>query len=433
MSLNPGRIVGIAVGAVVILGVGVYGPAMLLGPLPAVAVQIDDAAVAASGDAATTPISLPETGSSALALVADDASAQTLALAGDPAAVPIGGAAKLVTVLATLDALPLPLPADGDGPGIKIGPDDYNDYLRYAAEGSRVLQVSPGETWSERDVIRAVLLASSNNHADTLVRWAFGGAESYVEAANAWLADNGFTATRVDDATGLSGDNVGTAEELTRLAALVLANPELAEMYGEATDSGTATPAVPSTPGAAGRNVPDVVAHPVGSGVRALARSFTDQAGVTFIYTSMVPAGEGEPPRRVVGAMLLMPDYETLDPAVVATLDSAAVAAQPVTVITAGTRYGSVESAWGDSAELLASVDRADASWGSARGEASVTVESFTTAPAGRDVGRVSVPSAAGDLGSPLQLSDDIRDPGPLWRLMNPIPLVGAFFAAQQG
>lgn len=428
MSLNPGRIVGIAIGAVAILGIGVYGPAMLLGPLPAVAVQVDDDAVAASGQTVTTPISLPETGSSALALVTDDASAQTLALAGDPAAVPIGGAAKLVTVLATLDSLPLPLTADGDGPDITIGPQDYTDYLRHAADGSRTLQVSPGETWSERDVIRAVLLASSNNHADTLVRWAFGGVERYVDAANAWLADNGFTATRVDDATGLSGDNVGTAEELTRLAALVLANPELAEMYGEAVESDAAATAPPSAPGSpAPRNVPDVVDHPTDSGVRSIARSFTDQAGLTFVYTSMVPAGEGEEPRRVIGAMLLMPDYETLDPAVVATLESAALAAQPVPVIVAGTRYGSVESAWGDRAELVASVDRADASWGAERGEASVTVTSFTTAPAGRDVGRVSV----GDLASPLTLSDDIRDPGPIWRLTNPIPLVGAFFAGQ--
>ena len=33
---SPGRIIGIVVGAVAILGIGVYGPAMLLGPLPEV-------------------------------------------------------------------------------------------------------------------------------------------------------------------------------------------------------------------------------------------------------------------------------------------------------------------------------------------------------------------------------------------------------------
>ena len=107
MSLSPRRIVGIAVGAIAILGIGVYGPAMLLGPLPDVRVQVDEAAVAASGATTATPIALPEAGASALARIADDGSVETLALGGDPAAVPIGGAAKLVAVLATLDALPL--------------------------------------------------------------------------------------------------------------------------------------------------------------------------------------------------------------------------------------------------------------------------------------------------------------------------------------
>ncbi len=97
--------------------------------------------------------------------------------------------------------------------------------------------------------MRAVLLASSNNHADTLVRWAFGGVEPYVEAANAWLAEQGFTATRVADATGLSGDNVGTAEELARLAA-------------HASSPTPSSRRCSTTPGAApvgARNVPDLV------------------------------------------------------------------------------------------------------------------------------------------------------------------------------
>ena len=53
-----------------------------------------------------------------------------------------------------------------------------------------------------------------------------------AERTAALLAEQGFAATRVDDATGLSGDNVGTAEELTRLAALVLADPQLAGHHG---------------------------------------------------------------------------------------------------------------------------------------------------------------------------------------------------------
>ncbi|MFC9558156.1 hypothetical protein [Agromyces sp. NPDC056965] len=420
MSLTPGRIVGIAVGAIAILGIGVYGPAMLLGPLPTVNVTVA-ADVGSAPDESASAVTLPTEGASAMAVLGDDGTATTLGVAGDTEAVPIGGAVKLVTVLATLDSLPLP--PDGGGPEITISAADYTDYLRYVAEDTRTLDVLPGQKWTERDVVRAVLLASSNNHADTLARWAFGGVDPYVEAANAWLAENGFTATHVADATGLSGDNVGTAEELTRLAALVLADPRLAELFG-----------VGDAPSVAGeRTIPDVVARPGDAGVRALARSYTDQAGVSFVYTTTVPGLQGEPPHRLVGATTLMPDYETLDAGVSTAVTSAAASAVPVEVITAGTPYASVEAAWGDRAELIASVSRTDASWGGAGAEASVTVEPFTTAASGSDVGRVSFTTAAGEVASPLELTGAISDPGPIWRLMHPAALIGAFVADQQG
>ena len=281
----------------------------------------------------------------------------------------------------------------------------------------------PGEKWNERDVVRAVLLASSNNHADTLVRWAFGGVDPYVEAANTWLADNGFTATHVSDATGLSGDNVGTPEELTRLAALVLADPRLAEAFA----------IVDAPPVAGERDIPDNVARSDDTGVRALARSYTDQAGVTFVYTTTVPGLDDEPPHRLVGATTLMPDYETLDAAVSTAVTSSAQSAVPIEVITAGTTYASVEAAWGDRADLIASVSRTDASWGSSVAEASVTVEPFTTASAGSEVGRISFTTGSGDVASPLEMTSGIRDPGPIWRLTNPAAVIGAFIADQEG
>ena len=60
-------------------------------------------------------------------------------------------------------------------------------------------------------------------------------------------------------------------------------------------------------------------------------------------------------------------------------------------------------------------------------------MDEFSIAPEGREVGRVSVPTAAGEIASPLQLAGDIRDPGPVWRLTNPATLIAAFFAGQGG
>ena len=158
--------------------------------------------------------------------------------------------------------------------------------------------------------MRAVLLASSNNHADTLARWAFGGVDAYVEAANAWLAEQGFTATRVADATGLSGDNVGTADELARLAALVLADPELAAMLDDpgAGPARRAQRARPRRP------------RPATTDVRAITRSYTDQAGLCFVFTADGAGAEASRAARTASSARcsLMPDYETLDAGVAA-------------------------------------------------------------------------------------------------------------------
>ena len=411
MSPSPGRVVGIAVGTLAILAVGVYGPAMLLGPLPAVDVRVDEASAAAP--AAPASVALPADGASAVALIDDGGEAELVAAAADDAAAPIGGAAKLVTALVTVDSLPL---ADGTGgPDIPIGAEDYSTYLRYEREGSRVLQVSPGELWSERDVLRAVVLASSNNHADTLATWAYGSLDNYVREANGWLEEHGFADLRVADATGLSGENVGTATELARLAAMVLADPALGPMF-----TGDEGPLAADE-----RRIPDVIAHLDGDGIRAMSRSYTDEAALSFVFTSEITVADEA--RRMVGAMTGVDDYETLDPAVLAAVESMQAASAPVEIIAAGTSYGEVESAWGDRAQLIAAAGRTDAAFGAAPDAATVDVDPFTTAAAGRQVGTVTVRLGERDISSALELDGAIRDPGPIWRLTHPGELIGAF------
>jgi serine-type D-Ala-D-Ala carboxypeptidase (penicillin-binding protein 5/6) len=411
MSPSPGRVVGITVGALAILGIGVYGPAMLLGPLPDVQVRVDTAQAAAP---ATVSVALPAEDASAVAFLDEDGEAVAVASSADDEAAPIGGAAKLVTVLVVLDSLPLT--ADDDGPAIRIGPEDYTDYLRYSGEGSRTVQVSPGDSWSERDVVEAVLLGSSNNHADTLARWAFGSVDAYVTTANGWLEEHGFADTRVVDTTGLSGGNVGTATELTRLAALALADPALGALLEG--DSGSPTPT-------GDRRIPDAIAHLGDEGIRAISRSFTDQAAISFVWTAELRSGDER--RTMVGAMTGVDDYETLDPAVVAAVEEMQSASEPIEVIAEGASYGEVTSAWGDRARLIATAGRSDAAFGAVAEDASIDVEPFTTASAGRQVGTVTVVIGEREVSSALELDRAITDPGPIWRLTHPGELIGAF------
>ncbi|MGX5694724.1 hypothetical protein ACWKWP_00865 [Agromyces soli] len=464
MSFSPGRAIGIVVGSVAILGIGVYGPAMLLGPLPdAEIVPVTAMDAPAAGAAA---LALPVDGASAAVLLSDgrgdeaaeadadasgdantdadgsapandDAAADpesVIATAGATEALPIGAAAKLVTVLVTLDALPVK--AGEAGAALTIGPEDYTEYLRLDAEGSRTLPVLPGEHWSERDVVRAVLLASSNNHADTLARWAFGSIDAYTDRANIWLEEQGFASLRVDDASGLSGDSVGTAEEVARLAALALANPVIAAAYDEAEAAeaagGPATGGSAGTTPPAGRDIPDVVDHAADDGARALVRGYTDQAGLVFVYRTQQQIEGADAPVEVVVAMVRMPDYETLDPAVAAFASSLAGAATPIEVISKGESYGTARTAWGDEADLVAAASRTAAQWGAAPGAPELDVAPFTTGSSGSSVGKVRVPVAGESLAAELELSNDLRDPGPLWRLTNPATLIAAFVDGQR-
>ncbi|QTX04521.1 serine hydrolase [Agromyces archimandritae] len=413
MSPTPQRIIGVSLGAALILALGVYGPATLLGPLPAAAVTAEPPAVEAGE---TARFALPEDGQSAVALVPDETGEPVvLAGAGDDEALPMGGAAKLVTVLVTQASQPLT--AGDDGADIRIGAEDYRGYLNYDKEGSRVLPVSPGETWTQRDVVQAVLLASSNNHADTLVRWAFGNPAAYVEAANAWLDEHGFEHTRVDDATGLSGDNVGTATELARLTAMIMAVPALADMIDHAGERA----------GLGERTIPDVIAH-MPDRVRALSRSYTDQAGLVFAFTDL--ADTGEDAVRIVGVLLRMPDYETLDPAVERILADVESAASPRRLVEAGTSYAKVTTPWGQRSELVASVGQETAAFGGGAQAPDIRIDDFATGRAGDRLGRITIDYEGGTATSPLELSDDLRDPGVFWRLGHPIIMVNALFGS---
>ena len=110
---RPGRFIGITVGALAILLIGVYGPATLLGPLPAATATRVTPAI---DDASPFPPVLPTQGGSAVVALdtaapgatIPDASAiagtAPIAVGGSADALPMASAAKIVTALVVLDA-----------------------------------------------------------------------------------------------------------------------------------------------------------------------------------------------------------------------------------------------------------------------------------------------------------------------------------------
>jgi len=420
-SFRPGRFVGILVGTVVILGVGVYGPATLLGPLPSVAgTQVAPAAASAAG----TPPVLSANGASAVAMLTAttrDASGtsssgsgvpEPIAAAGKTEPLPMASIAKVVTALVVLDAKPMA--ADETGPSVTLTAADFLSYLDYDKAGARAVAVFADEQWTERELLQAMLLGSSNNHADSVARWAFGSVDAYVVAANAWLADNGLTDTSVVDATGLHDASAGTASDLAHLAGLAATNPIVSAMLAN-----------PASALANRRGVENTTSFLPEENITGVSRSYTDAAGVCFLFTAEVTDGASS--FTFSGAFLGEPSYDALTADLTALMQSARDGIGLLPVLAAGDAYATFDSAWGDEASAVVGVSRTRFAWQAATPEAAtVSLKDFATARTGANVGQVQLTVDGEELSAALKLDQNISDPGPGWRLLHPIVMITA-------
>jgi D-alanyl-D-alanine carboxypeptidase (penicillin-binding protein 5/6) len=420
---RPGRLIGILVGTLVILAIGIYGPATLLGPLPAAEVALATPDTPAD---ASTP-ALPAAGTSGILALAppgsvDGTDPEASALAVDPIAIgggtealPMASAAKIITALVVLDAKPL---AIGEpGPAYSLVTADYQDYLDYTADDARTVIVFPGESWTQRELLQAMILGSSNNHADTLARWAFGSVEAYVTAANSWLAENGMTDSRVADANGLLDDSAGTGEDLARIAGLAATNPVIADILAN-----------PASALVNQRGVSNTTAYLPELGITGISRSYTDAGGVCFLFTAAVTVNDQT--FTFAGGFLGEPDYDTLTADLTALMASAAAGVTERPVLAEGDAYATLTTAWGDTAEAVVATPRTRFGWQAAAPTGTdVTVDDITTGRAGAKIGRVTVDAFGESVTSTLELSETLIDPGPGWRLLNPVPVIGALLA----
>ena len=427
-SFRPGRLVGILAGTVVILGLGIYGPATLLGPLPAVTAAT--VSPGASAEAPTPPV-LSANGASAIAVLAattSDTSGTTstgadspgagsttsapIAVAGTAEALPMASIAKVVTALVVLDAKPIV--AGETGPVVTLTAADFQSYLDYNTAGARSVAVFADEQWTELELLQALLLGSSNNHADSVARWAFGSVDAYVVAANTWLADNGLTDTAVVDTTGLLDASAGTATDLAHLASLAATDPIVSAMLSS-----------PASALANRRGVENTTSFLPEEGITGISRSYTDAAGVCFLFTAQVSDGASN--FTFSGAFIGEPTYDALTADLAALMASARAGVGLLPVLAAGDAYATFTSAWGDTASAVVGVARTRYAWQAATPEAAtVTLKDFATARTGANVGQVRLTVAGEELSAALKLDEGIRDPGLGWRLLHPMVMIAA-------
>ncbi len=144
---------------------------------------------------------------SAVALVQDAASGETLIAKNQDMVLPIASITKLMTAMVILDS---GLNMDQR---VVISDEDY-DHLK----GTRS-RLRPGIVLTRDELLMLALMSSENRAAASLARTYPGGLAAFVPAMNAKAASLGMHDSRFVDPTGLSSSNVSTAHDLVRLVA----------------------------------------------------------------------------------------------------------------------------------------------------------------------------------------------------------------------
>ncbi len=154
---------------------------------------------------------------SSVALVMEEGTQDILFSRNTKIALPIASITKLMTSLVVLDAH-----GAMDEP-ITVTAEDL-DTEKFSRS-----RLAVGTTLSRRDMLHLALMSSENRAAHALGRNYTGGLPAFVAAMNAKARSLGMTSAHFNDPTGLSSQNVASAEDLVKLVNAASANPTIRE------------------------------------------------------------------------------------------------------------------------------------------------------------------------------------------------------------
>ncbi len=247
---------------------------------------------------------------------------------------PLASLTKLITALVILRQHPLSL--GEDGPAIRFTASDVTAYRRDLAEGQSVLKVAAGERLSELQALEGMLIPSADNVARILGSWSAGDSAAFVRYMNQEAAQLGVGHVHLVEPSGLDPANVGTAADMVRVGAAVMANPVLRQIV--------AMPSVTLPVAGTVSNYDSVLGQ---HGIVGIKTGSMSAAGGNFVFAAQHRVGGRNV--MIIGAVLGAAGVEPLQTALDDASRLAAAAAaevRRVVVLPAGLRVLSVTSAW---------------------------------------------------------------------------------------
>lgn len=247
---------------------------------------------------------------------------------------PLASVTKLLSALVLLREHPL---APGQsGPLISFSSLDARAYRSDLKAGQSVLKVSAGEQLTELQALEAMLIPSADNVARVLARWSAGTEARFVQAMNVEAERLGLRNTHLAGPSGLNPQSVGTASDMLRLGAAVLANPVLRRIV--------AMPSVTLPVAGTVANYDSVLGR---DGIVGIKTGSMSAAGGNFVFAAEHRVGGRTV--TIIGAVLGTSGADALQRALddaTALVAAAAADVREVTVLPPGRTVLRVTSGW---------------------------------------------------------------------------------------
>lgn len=406
-------VLGVLIGAIGVLVLGSFGVVAfrahsLVVPLEINAIGISPPATQAH------PLAWPDYGQAAIATPQHG----VVATHGSDQPHPTASIAKLITILAVLERRPLQL-GEG-GPVLTMTQADVDSYSWYISQNGSNTPVYAGLQLNQYQAVQSVLLASSNNMADTLAIWAFGSIEAYHTYASAMLEGWGLNDTVVGgDASGLSPLTTSTASDLAQVALKVLEQPVLAEIISQSQAE---------IPGAGMIRNTNLLL--VNDEIIGMKTGETVEAGGNFVLTGVQRSGAVS--QQVVVVVMGAPLASVAMPASYALFQSAVMNFSYIPIVSEGQVVARLSVPWREeSVDVVASQSLDDWVWaGSSPNISFEAANSLTVSHAEiprEAVGRVVVELDSAREGSTKTLSAQLRQsigpPSFGWKLWQTLTL----------
>lgn len=336
--------------------------------------------------------------------------ASILATHGDQQPVPIASITKIITVLVVLEKKPLQ--AKQTGPTITLTQNDAALFEKYYAMQGMVARAEPGMQLTQYEMMQAMLITSANNYADTLVTWAYGSMDAYLQAANEYLKENNLPNTSVADASGFSPQSKSTATDLVKLGSLALKQSVVADIVSQpsATINGVGTI----------RNTNLLLGS---DGYIGIKTGTTDEAGSCLLYA--VKRTIGDSTATIIGATLGAPNHPLLARNVSTLVDQTFDSFKEVTLTEKNQMLATYHTDWAGNIHAVATKKVSAAVWPGQNITTNIMTQKIKSSNALSDtVGTATFDTGTQRYSVDLILEKPLSPPSWLWKLTHPFAVV---------